>query len=152
MATITQIERYNKNLAKAQATIALTDMVLLQNSSISYSDLLDAITTAIGGGGGTTIVKEQITTASTIGEVAGTTYYYFCLTGDSYDLPLTDSNESVYNFKNDGADVIYLNADTGAGDTIEVEERGEVSVGTQLRVPPYESRCIVAFGTTWRIF
>ena len=99
-----------------------------------------------------TIVKEQITTASTIGEVAGTTYYYFCLTGDSYDLPRADSNECVYNFKNDGSSVIYLNADTGAGDTIEVEERGTITIGTQLRVPPYESRCITSFGTTWRIF
>jgi hypothetical protein len=40
---ITQVERYKNNLAKAQQSIALTDMVLLQNSSISYKDLLYAL-------------------------------------------------------------------------------------------------------------
>tara|TARA_R110000868_G_C10950556_1_gene767768 strand:- start:3080 stop:3544 length:465 start_codon:yes stop_codon:yes gene_type:complete len=118
------------------------------SKGISYENLL----TALGVSGIVRYVKEQITTASTIGTVSGTTYYYFCLTGDSYYLPVTADNNCVYNFKNDGSDVLYLLADSGEGDTIEVEERGIITIGTTLRVPPYESRCITAFDSTWRIF
>ena len=71
MATITQIERYNQNLAKSQATIALTDMVLLQNSSISYKDLLDALEAVFTPSGGTVGDGNEIICGRRIGTDGG---------------------------------------------------------------------------------
>lgn len=152
MATITRQDRHLPNLSRGQSTLEATDYVILEGgSSISYADLITMLNADLTVSGNP-IIKEQITTASTIGTASGTTYYYFCLTGDSYYLPVTADNNCVYNFKNDGSDYLYILADSGAGDTIEVEERGEITIGTELRVPPYESRCIAAFESTWRIF
>ena len=50
---INQIERYNNNLPKHKTVLSASDLLLIQNGGITYSDFLDmleAVFTPSGGG------------------------------------------------------------------------------------------------------
>ena len=68
---INQIERYNNNLPKHKTVLSASDLLLIQNGGITYSDFLDMLESVFTPSGGTVGDGNEIICGRRIGTDGG---------------------------------------------------------------------------------